>query len=155
MEAVLYLKHGHLAISGSSSNHKLVICSLGELQPVAEFSDHTSTITGLLEFNNRLISCGIDKNIVVYDIIATKKAPKMSQSNSLWSCFISGSKKQGQSGEAEVTYSYTKQNVILNAHTSQINCISKLNDTYFATGAMKEIKIWRLFECVQVLATAH
>jgi hypothetical protein len=68
---------------------------------------------------------------------------------------MSGGKKQGKSGEAEVSYSYTKQNVILNAHASQINCISKLSDTYFATGAMKEIKIWRLFECVQVLATAH
>ena len=31
VEAVLYLKHGHLAISGSSSNHKLVICTLSEL----------------------------------------------------------------------------------------------------------------------------
>lgn len=36
---------------------------------ISEFTDHMSTITGLLEFNNRLISCGIDKNIVVYDIV--------------------------------------------------------------------------------------
>ena len=69
---------------------KLVICGETDFKTVAEFSDHTSTITGLLEFNKRLISCGIDKNIVIYDIIETKKkATKQQRSKSLFSCFMS------------------------------------------------------------------
>jgi hypothetical protein len=31
-------------------------------------TDHTGTITAMLELDNKLITCGIDKNIVVYDI---------------------------------------------------------------------------------------
>jgi WD40 repeat protein len=30
-----------------------------------------------------------------------------------------------------------------------------LNETYFATGAMKEIKVWKLFECIHVIPNAH
>lgn len=60
-------------MSGSSQNNKLVICDNNDpdkpLDIVQELSDHTNTITGLLELNNRLLSCGIDKNIVVYDIV--------------------------------------------------------------------------------------
>ena len=54
-----------MAVSGSSQNNKLVICDASNtesaLEIIQEMSDHVNTITGLLELNNRLISCGIDR----------------------------------------------------------------------------------------------
>ena len=43
----------------------------------------------------------------------------------------------------------------MNAHNSQINCITGIQDKFFATGAMKEIKIWKFFECLTVIQNAH
>jgi WD40 repeat protein len=45
----------------------------------------------------------------------------------------------------------------MNAHSSQINCITALNDEsqMYATGAIKDIKVWRLFDCVHVIPNAH
>jgi hypothetical protein len=69
IENVLYLTNGHVAISGSSSTNKLVICDmLKSLEVIQELTDHTGTITGFVEIDSKLISCGIDKSIVVYDI---------------------------------------------------------------------------------------
>jgi hypothetical protein len=67
---VLCLSNGHIAVSGSSQNNKLVICEYKrrEIKIVKELSDHISTITGLIEIDGKLISCGIDKNILVYEI---------------------------------------------------------------------------------------
>lgn len=45
--------------------------------------------------------------------------------------------------------------MILNAHSSQINCLTSVSGQLFATGALKEIKLWKCFECVHVIATAH
>lgn len=82
IETLLCLKNGHLAISGSSQNNRLVICDVNtevseqqKYKVINEFTDHSSTITGLIELSKstRLISCGIDKNIFIYDII--EKAP--------------------------------------------------------------------------------
>ena len=82
IETLLSLQNGQLAISGSSQNNKLVICDINvpdeqKFRVVAEFTDHSSTITGLIELSKstRLISCGIDKSIFIYDI-NEKEAPK-------------------------------------------------------------------------------
>jgi hypothetical protein len=75
-----------------------VICGKnesGEYQVINEFTDQLNTITGLLEFNNRLISCGIDKNMVIYDIIESKDPPIVKRhrsDNFLMSCFTSKKK---------------------------------------------------------------
>ena len=69
IETILSLSNGHIAVSGSYSNNKLVICDLKkELETIQELTDHNSTITGLIELDSKLISCGIDKNILVYEI---------------------------------------------------------------------------------------
>ena len=52
-------------------------------------------------------------------------------------------------------YKYVKHNIIVNAHNTQINCIANISDKYFATGAMKEIKIWKFYECVHIVPNAH
>ncbi|TNV82776.1 hypothetical protein FGO68_gene14731 [Halteria grandinella] len=168
IETLIFMKNGHLALSGSCQTNKLTICGRlsnddEEYKVVAEFTDHISTITGLLEFNNRLISCGIDKNIVVYDIVKKpiqsgqlKKSDGAGQS--LFSCFFSKPKKQtsfASISDVSYHYSYLKHNIILNAHNSQINCIQSINDKYFATGGMKEVKIWKFYECIHVIANAH
>ena len=166
VETILYLSNRHIAISGSSQQNKLVICEKKDIGPsaefavIAEFGDHMSTITGLLEFNGRLVSCGIDKNIVTYDII--KKQPISSSrpksTGSIWSCFTTSKNKQSKgegAGKVDFHYSYVKHNVILNAHNSQINCSANINDQYFATGASKEVKIWKFYECVHVIPNAH
>ncbi len=33
-----------------------------------EITDHTGTITAIIEIGQKLITCGIDKNLVIYDI---------------------------------------------------------------------------------------
>ena len=76
-----------MAVSGSSQNNKLVICDTkneqeAPLEIVQEFSDHVNTITGLIEMNNRLITCGVDKSIVVYDIKEKQVLVKNSNSKS-------------------------------------------------------------------------
>lgn len=90
------------------------------MKVLAEFTDHMSTITGLLEFNTRLISCGIDKNIVVYDIV--KKVHSIQRpvepETSFWSCFVTKPKQVKRQAEVFYTYSYLKHNTILNAHNS-------------------------------------
>ncbi|CDW71136.1 traf-type zinc finger family protein [Stylonychia lemnae] len=164
IETILLMTNGHLAISGSSQNYKLAIFDTkGQeetYQLVQEFQDHVNTITGLLEINDRLISCGIDRNIVVYEIIEKHikvKQPesiqKQTKMNCLLSCFTS--KAQSVPEITILKHEYKKQNTIVNAHTSQINCITAVNDQLFATGATKEVKIWKFYECVQVIPTAH
>eukprot|EP00347_Sterkiella_histriomuscorum_P004373 403360704 len=165
IETILYLKNGHLAISGSSQNNKLVICDTNSEQPleiIQELSDHVNTVTGLLELNKRLISCGIDKQIVVYEIVG-KQVPQIAlqsqddllkKNTGLFSCLFSKSQKQPKT--IMITqYSYIKNNTIVNAHSSQINCLSKVSDELFATGATKEVKIWKFYECVHIIPNAH
>lgn len=81
------------------------------------------------------------------------------QDQSIFSCFFSKPKKDMLSGagsaESAYSYQYLKHNIILNAHNSPINCVQAVNDKYFATGAMKEVKIWKFYECVHVIQTAH
>lgn len=66
---MLVLSNNYLAISGTCQNSKLVICDyLNELEIVQELTDHNSTVTAMIELDSKLISCGLDKNIVIYDI---------------------------------------------------------------------------------------
>ena len=122
---------------------------------LTEFSDHLSTITGMLEFNQRLITCSNDKNLVVYDIVKQQSAyEKRKGSVSLWSCFLPPKIEKPQPPEKQ-TYKYVKHNIIVNAHSSGINCIANVADKYFATGSTKEIKIWKFYECVHIIPNAH
>jgi WD40 repeat protein len=43
----------------------------------------------------------------------------------------------------------------VNAHNNPINCLCAIDDQYFATGAAKEVKVWKFYECVQVIPNAH
>ena len=55
----------------------------------------------------------------------------------------------------QIVYEYDRDHMILNAHTSQINLIAKIDDTFFATAASKEFKVWRCYECLVNVPNAH